>query len=220
MNIRNATLALCLLLPVAAQAEEQRPTGINAEIRQEMDAARKEVSAELAKAKLELATDNLRIDNSFQFESDDAASNPAASRPSPAEITPQGDLLIDGKEQAINADQREQLLAYRGQVVAIAMTGIDIGQRSAEAALDAVGDSSWVGLLFSAMSGRLEHRIERVVQQQIEPAVRGICLQLPAVMASQQQLASSLPQFRPYATLEPDDVEDCETLIQQEFASI
>ena len=218
MNIRNVALALSLLLPVAAQAGEPTTAAdINAEVRQEMGDARKEVRAELAKAKLELATENLRIDNSLQFASgDDATSDPVPR----AEITPKGDFLIEGKAQAIDAEQRRQLLAYRGQVVGIATTGIDIGQRAAEAALDEVGDSSWVGLLFNAMSGRLERRIERVVRQQVEPAVRGICRQLPAVRASQQQLASNLPQFRPYATLEPGDVEDCESLMQQEFASI
>lgn len=221
MNIsRNAATALCLLLPFGAQAGSQQP-GIDAEIHQEMTTARKEVRSELAKAKLELVTGNLRIDNSLQFGKhvDDTSDRAASQRPR-AEISPQGDLLIEGKAQAINADQRKQLLTYRGQVVQIASTGIDIGQRSAEAALDAVDGSSWVGLLFNAVTGRMERRIKRVVRQQVEPAVRGICLQLPAVRASQQRLASSLPQFRPYATLEPDDVEDCENLIRKEFASL
>ena len=219
MKIRNVALALGLLLPIVAQAGEPAPapTGINAEVRQEMSEARKEVRADLAKAKLELATENLRLDNSLQFAGEDDA---AADQVPQAEITPQGDFLIEGKAQVIDAEQRRQLLAYRGQVLGIATTGIDIGQRAADAALDEVGDSSWVGLLFNAMSGRLERRIESVVRQQVEPAVRGICRQLPAVRTSQQQLASSLPQFRPYATLEPGDVEDCENLIQQEFASI
>lgn len=217
MNIRHTALALCLLLPMAAQAGESSPADINSEVRKDMSEARKEIHADLAKAKLELATENLRIDNNLQFASDGDATSDELPQ---AEITPQGDFLIEGKAQAIDAEQRRQLLAYRGQVVGIATTGIDIGQRAAEAALDEVGDSSWVGLLFNAMSGRLERRVERVVRQQVEPAVRGICRQLPAVRASQQQLASSLPQFRPYATLEPGDVEDCENLIQQEFASI
>ena len=40
----------------------------------------------------------------------------------------------------------------------------------------------------------------------------------PALHASQQLLAQSLPQFRPYATLEADDVKDCETDVRREFA--
>lgn len=216
MNIQKATLALCLLSPLAVLAGEPAPTGINAEIRQEMSEAREEVRTELARARQEMRTENLRIDNSLQF----GDHGEAPSDLPRAEITPQGDLLIEGNVQAIDAGQRAQLLAYRGQVLEIALTGIEAGQRTAEAALDAVGDASWVGLMFSAMTGRLERNIERTVQHHLEPAMQDICRRLPTVMVSQQELASSLPQFRPYANLEPGDVEDCETLIQQEFASI
>ena len=217
MNIRHAALTLCLLLPVAAQAGDPTPAGINAEIRQEMREAREEVRAELAKAKRELATENLRIDNSLRFS--EGSGRPAGELPR-AEITPQGDFLIEGEPQEIDAEQRRQLLAYRAQVIAIALTGIDIGQRTAEAALTEVEGSSLVGLLFNAMSGRMERRIERVVREQVEPAVLEICNELPAVRVAQQQLASSLPRFRPYATLGPDEVEDCQSAVQQEFASL
>ncbi len=220
MNIRNAALVLCLLLPLAAQAGESNPTGttdIGTELSREMGEARREVAADLAKARLELQTENLRIDNSLQFADTDDADSDAVPR---AEITPQGDFLIEGEAQAIDAGQRRQLLAYRGQIVGIALAGIDLGQRTADAALTKVEDASWVGLLFGAMSGRLERDIEQVVKQELEPAVQDLCRQLPAVRASQQQLASSLPQFRPYATLEPDDVDDCENMIQKELASL
>ena len=49
------------------QAADTKPTGIAADIRTELVDARKEVRAELAKAKRDLETDNLRIDNSLQF---------------------------------------------------------------------------------------------------------------------------------------------------------
>lgn len=217
MSIRYATLALCLLLPLAAQAGDPSPAGINAEIRQEMREAREEVRAELAEATRKLATENLRIDNSLRFSRHDGEEAGELPR---AEITPQGDFLIEGEAQEIDAEQRRQLLAYRGQVLDIATRGIDIGQRTAEATLAEIGDSSWVGLLFSAMTGRMERRIERMVRQQVEPAVLEICNELPAVRVAQQQLASSLPQFQPYATLGPDGVDDCAQVVRQEFASL
>jgi hypothetical protein len=182
--------------------------------------AREEMRIELAKARQELDTGNLRLDDGFQFTAHDGKkSKRAKAELAPAEITPQGDLLIDGKVQAINDGQRRQLLAYRGQVITVAKAGIDIGQRSADAALEAVGDGSWVGLLVGAMTGNLERRIERVVKQEIEPGVRSICRQLPAVLDSQQRLSANLPQFRPYATLDADDVANCERDIRTEFAS-
>lgn len=52
------------------------------------------------------------------------------------------------------------------------------------------------------------------------PAELAICTQSPALMASQQRLASSLPGFRPYPNLEPGDIEDCEDDVRNEFASL
>jgi hypothetical protein len=211
-----STTALCLLLslPLAAQA---RPASsdIGTGISEDLDQARKEMRADLAQARKELQTGNLQLDGSLRFAGHHEGKSDSLPQ---AEITPQGDLLIGGKAQRIDAGQRRQLLAYRQQVVGIALSGIEVGQRGAEAALEAV-DGSWVGLLFNAMTGRLERRIERVVKEQVQPAVLAICTQLPAVMASQQRLASSLPEFRPYANLEPRDIEDCEDEVRNEFAS-
>ena len=47
-----------------------------------------------------------------------------------------------------------------------------------------------------------------------------ICDSLPALMDSQQRLAVRLPQFRPYATLEADDVNDCADDMRSEFATL
>lgn len=211
---RTTTLCLCLTLPLAAQARPSDDAGIRSGIHQELADARDEVRTDLAEARKELETGNLQLNDSLRFggRHHDESTLPGA------EITPEGDLLIDGKAQRIDAGQRRQLLAYRKQVVAVALSGIETGQVAAEAALDAV-DGSWISLVFGAMTGSLERRVERVVKQQVEPTVLAICRQLPALRESQQQLASSLPQFQPYATLEPRDIEDCEDDIRNEFAS-
>ena len=221
MKTRNLlAIALLAAAPLFTAQAADGNTGIGGEIRQELANARKEVRIELAKAKQELDTGNLRLDNGFQFGAHDTSKSKRAKADlARAEITPRGDLLIDGKLQAIDAGQRRQLLAYRGQVIMVAKAGIDVGQRSADAALAALGEGSWVGLLVGAVTGSLERRVERVVKQEIEPAVRGICRQLPAMMDSQQRLSASLPQFRPYATLEADDVANCEEDFRNEFAS-
>ena len=221
MKTRNLlAIALLAAAPLFTAQAADGNTGIGGEIRQELANVRKEVRIELAKAKQELDTGNLRLDNGFQFGAHDTRKSKRAKADlARAEITPRGDLLIDGKVQAIDAGQRRQLLAYRGQVIMVAKAGIDVGQRSADAALAALGEGSWVGLLVGAVTGSLERRVERVVKQEIEPAVRGICRQLPAMMDSQQRLSASVPQFRPYATLEADDVANCEKDFRNEFAS-
>ena len=218
-RIRTAMLPLLLagLLPLPAQSAEPAKGPIQRELSAELAQARREVRAELATARAELETENLDVGNSLRL---GKAGNGAGEELPKAEITPRGDFLIEGEAVAIDAGQRKQLLAYRGHVIDIARAGIDIGERSAEAALDAVGNRSLLGLMFGAMSGSLERRIERLVYEEVGPAVRGICKQLPRVRASQQRLATSLPQFRPYATLDADDIEDCDSNVRDEFASL
>ena len=204
-------LGLALAGPASAGHDT---TGIRAEIRQELAEARREVRVDLAEARRELETGNLRLDDSLVI-GQRRKDMPELPR---AEITPQGDLLVEGRPQPIDAGQRRDLLAYRGQVIELAKAGIDIGQRSAEAALAAV-DVSFASLLFGAVTGGLERRIERTVARELEPAVRGLCRQLPALMASQQQLAASVPAFRPYARLRRDDLDDCMRVGHDAFAT-
>ena len=219
-HIRRSLLPLLLasLLPLAAHAAPPQERGIQEEISAEMAQARKEVRQELAAARaelkagnLEVGRDNLNFGKSGQRKRKDDATLPKA------EITPLGDFLLDGRAVAVNDTQRKQLLAYRGQVIDIAMAGIDIGERSAQMALDAV-DRGLFSLMLSAMTGSLERDLEKTIKASIEPGVVQICHSLPALLDSQQQLAASLPQFRPYATLQASDVEDCEDGIRREFA--
>ena len=219
-TFKTTTLALLLTLPFAAQATPS-DSDIGKEISQELADARIEMRAEMATAREELRTGNLELDHGMRFSGSDRKHQDKDLHHDlpPAEITPQGDLLVDGKAVAIDAGQRKQLLASRQQVIAIALSGIDVGERSAEAALEMV-DSSWVALLFNAMTGRLERKVERMVMEQVQPAVLAICARLPDVMASQQRLASQLPAFQPYANLEQADIDGCEDEIRSEFASL
>ncbi len=216
-------IALGLLLPIAGYAKPPVDTdiGINADVRQALTDARKEVHADLAKARKDLDTENLQVSDGMHIGNmGNGKKNKHKNADLPrAEITRQGDFLIEGKAQQVDVSQRRQLLAYRGLVIEIAKAGIDIGEHTTEAVLKEV-DGHWVSLFFSAMTGSLERRVERTVKQEIEPAMRGICRLLPKVMNSQQRLASSLPQFRPYATLEQKDIDGCEADVRSGFASL
>lgn len=211
-TLRTTALALAMLLPLCAQAGTVRD-----DVRHDMAEARNEVRADLAKARVELDTENLEVGNGFHFGKDGKKKSSRDEKLPKAEITPRGDFLIEGKAVAINAAQRQQLLGYRGLVIGIAKDGIDVGERAAMAAIEAT-DTSLFGLIVGGLTGSLERRVERTVKQHIEPMVRQICHRLPDVLASQQQLSASLPQFRPYATLERDDVDDCEKDIRNDFA--
>lgn len=123
-----------------------------------------------------------------------------------AEISPQGDLWIDGNQVAINEAQRKLLLDHRQHLLAIAEAGIAIGIQGAD-----LGMTAATTALKGVLSGNTED-VERQIEaeaQKIEAEAMKICDLLPALMASQQALAASLPELAPYATMDQGDIDDC-----------
>lgn len=123
-----------------------------------------------------------------------------------AEITPKGDLLIEGKAVAINDEQRRLLLDYRDQVMQIASAGMGVGAEGAKLATKAVGEA--IGGLLSGQPDRIEQRVQAQAQG-IKQAALKLCDRLPAMYASQQRVAAAVPEFAPYATMKMDDIKDC-----------
>lgn len=212
--------ALALCLPMAAWSAPPETGGVREEIRRDLEDARRDIRTDLAKARAELDTENLDVAHSLQVNGDARRSNrKAKAEPAlpKAEITPQGDFLIEGEAVAIDAAQRRQLLGYRGMVIEVAKAGIDIGEVTALAAVDSV-DRGVFSLMVGAMTGSLERRIERTVRNTVGPGVLLICDRMPALRDAQQQLASDLPEFRPYARLEARDADSCRNEVRREFA--
>lgn len=208
-STRTAAALLAAMLPLAAQAGEKSV------ISGELAEARRELRIELAQERARLEAGNLALGDSMRF-GKRAAKSEAANLPK-GEITPAGDLLIDGKPVAIDAGQRRQLLDYRREVIDVARAGITAGEKAALVALEAT-DVSMFQLIVGGLTGSLERRVEAVVQQELKPAVLQICRRLPQLHASQQALAAGLPAFRPYATLEGDAVAHCERDVARDLA--
>ncbi len=142
-------------------------------------------------ARKELATGNIEISKDQQTK---------------AEITPQGDLLIQGKQITANAEQRKLLLEYRGHIAGIATAGIDIGLQGADLAGKAVGEAL-KGVL-TGNTDQIEQKIEAEAEG-IEKAALQLCKLLPAMKVTQDKLAAAMPEFKPYATMDQSDVDDC-----------
>lgn len=124
-----------------------------------------------------------------------------------AEIAPDGDFIVGGKKVAITPEQRNALLEYRKQLISVAEQGIAIGKQGATLGVRAASEA-----IAGAFSGKSDKEIEQRVRAQttgIRDAATKICERLPAVMAEQQQLATILPAFKPYATMTEKDVVDC-----------
>lgn len=209
--------ALALCLPIAAWSAPPETGGVREEIRRDLEDARRDIRSDLARARAELETENLDVANSLQVNGDGRRKAKTEPKLPKAEITPQGDFLIDGEAVAIDSNQRRQLLGYRRMVIEVAKAGIDIGEVSALAAVDSV-DRGVFSLMVGAMTGSLERRIERTVRNTVGPGVLLICDRMPALRDAQQQLASDLPAFRPYARLEAQDADDCRNEVRREFA--
>ena len=210
-----STLALALLLPLVAcgqsgQADSQPGVADNA-AQALKDANEKtsssmisgEIQKAMQEAKQELATKNIDV-NSVHI--NDNHHDDKDSRPK-AEITPQGELLIAGQQVTATPTQHALLLDYRKQIVGIAETGMDIGAQGADLGVTAAKQALW-----GALAGKSDKDIEASIKPQtdkIEAAAARLCQRMPDLLSTQQKLAAEMPEFRPYATMQQKDVDDC-----------
>ena len=123
-----------------------------------------------------------------------------------AEITPQGDFLIDGKAVAVNDAQRRLLLEYRGHIIDIAGIGMSIGAKGADLGMRAAGEA--VKGIFTGNADQVGQKIEAEAEK-LKVEAMAICTQLTPLLASQNALAAALPEFKPYARMEQSDIDEC-----------
>lgn len=123
-----------------------------------------------------------------------------------AALSPQGDLLIDGKPVELTHAQRKQLLAFRTNLAAIAEAGAEIGLQAAELATVAMKESAKAA--FGGDTASLEARMEKEAGA-IKLAAKALCDRLPDLLESQRLAAEAVPEFRPYATMTVKDIDDC-----------
>lgn len=203
-------LAFAAALPLAACGEKPAPaappagstasqpdTVIGAKVQQAMDKAK----AELDTRNIDIGKGGIDINiNGHRIKSDENLPK--------AEITPQGELLIEGAKVATTPEQQALLLRYRGELLGVAKAGMDIGAQGADLGMKAASEA-----LKGLFSGDSDKDIEKRVEAEaagIKAAAKHLCERLPALLASQQELAAALPEFKPYATMEQGDIEDCD----------
>ncbi|OOG46945.1 hypothetical protein [Rhodanobacter sp. C01] len=124
-----------------------------------------------------------------------------------AVITPQGELVIAGKPVQATPEQHTMLVDYRQHIIGIAEAGMDIGASGADIGVTAAKQAIW-----GALSGKSDKEIEASIKPQtdkIEAAAAKLCQRLPDLLSTQQKLAAAMPEFRPYATMQQKDVDDC-----------
>lgn len=170
----------------------------------------KSVDAALRKAREELETGDLDISDGPRIEIGDSSHRVRIHHRDDdapkASITPQGELVVAGRKVATTREQRDMLLAYRKQVIGIAEAGMALGVQGADLAGKALGEA-FTGLLHGDTDA-LDQRME-AEGKRLEAEARKLCGQLPPMLETQQRLAASLPEFKPYARLTREDIDDC-----------
>lgn len=219
MNTSFRLVPLVLLaLPLlgACQRQEQSVTTAAAPAASSTAAAApqtvlgKTVDAALRKARDELESGNIDISHGVDVQTSDNGHHFTigghGDGDSKAAITPTGDLLLDGKPANITPAQRALLLQYRQQIITVAEAGMAVGTKGADLAGEALSQT-FSGLIH----GNADEAGKRIEAEgkKLEAEAHQICTLLPGLMQTQQQLASSLPDFKPYATMTEKDVEDC-----------
>jgi hypothetical protein len=124
-----------------------------------------------------------------------------------AELTPAGDLLIDGKLVSVPTAQHAMLLQYREAIMAVAETGMNLGVQGAD-----LGGQAITEVFNGLMSGHPD-QIDKNIKAKassLEVGAIQLCKQLRPMQEMQQRLATALPAFAPYATLKASDLEDCD----------
>jgi hypothetical protein len=217
-SLRLAPLAL-LILPLlgACQRQEQRATSAGTPAASSTAAPAPEtvlgktVASAIDKARHELESGNIDLTRGVNVHVGDhdrhfRIGGSEHDGRQKAEITPGGDLLIEGKAVDITPAQRALLLQYRQRIIAIAEAGMAVGVKGADLAGKALAET-FSGLMHGdadAAGKRIEAEGEK-----LKADAHRICAQLPGMLQTQQQLAASLPAFKPYATMTQEDVDDC-----------
>lgn len=183
-----ATLSACLVLGGCEDTRQAAQTAMN-----KANETSGVVSNAIREAKSELAKGNFKLGGEH------------GSLPR-AEITPDGQLLIDGKAVAMTESQKALTLAYRKELIAIAEAGMDIGSQGVDFAAKAVGEAIKGAL--SGTEAEVRARIEAEAEQ-FRTAALAICDHLPALLKAQERVVGAFPEIAPYARVTVENIEDC-----------
>ena len=181
---RTASLALAAALAVAAtgcaEQIEQATSAAQQKVEQ-ATAAGGTVATAMEEARRKLHEENL------------ALGTEGGPR---AEITPQGDLLINGIALPMTEPQREAARGYREQVIGLADAGMAMGQDGIQLAGQAAAGAvaGVLGVKVEDASARLEAEAARMAA-----AGLALCEQVKALEAAQASLVALVPEFAPFA---------------------
>ena len=161
--------------------KNQAPTGVVAKAMDEAAKGLGEASQEMDKAREEIATarDRLAREN-ISLNRNEKQHLPKA------EITPAGDLLIEGKAVATTPEQKALVLAYRGELLGVVGDGMAIGMEGARVGIDAAA-SALKGVLAGQDGDQIGKQVGEQAKAKIQPMVAQLCTRLPGLLSAQRK---------------------------------
>ena len=124
-----------------------------------------------------------------------------------AQVTPQGELLLGGRPQAVSPQARAALSRYNAAGRQFVDRSLQLGLDSAGFALHTAGEA-FKGVLHGDTDG-----VGAAAEQgkrSIEAKARDLCQSLRDWRSAQDAATAATPEFRPYAVIEPQDRADCQ----------
>lgn len=223
MNTRTLSLTTAILLALSLAACKQSPppaapstpfpaTGASASTDAEPETfLGRKVKEAIDEARTKLRNENLSLNGNMNFSRGSVTiggdKGTSDTRPR-GEITPAGDLLIDGRKIDVTPQQHAMLVQYRGHILEIAEAGMAIGIAGAELGGKAL--SGVAGAIFGGKQVQQDFEARMKAEgERLEEEGRKLCEKMRPLLAQQQALAASLPAFKPYATMTEKDVDDC-----------
>ncbi len=123
-----------------------------------------------------------------------------------ARISSAGDLRIGDADIVVSPQGREALGRYNAVAQGFTDQAVNLGVDSADFALHTIGQV-FEGLLQGSpdRAGREAEQGSRV----IEARARALCQRMQEWRLAQEAAAEVVPEFRPYAVIRSDDIDDC-----------
>jgi hypothetical protein len=126
---------------------------------------------------------------------------------SSARISAAGDIEIGGKPITVTAAQRRLLQSYHADTLALRRDAVATGKAGIQTGLHAI--SAVAKGLASGNPDSIDAEVNSRAQK-VDALAHGVCQDLARLYADQGQVATAIPAFNPYATIEPREVSDCD----------
>ncbi|HMM58432.1 MAG TPA: DUF2884 family protein [Rudaea sp.] len=121
-------------------------------------------------------------------------------------VSAQGDLLIDGKPVTLDAAQSQIVARYFTSAMALRSDAVKTGAAGAATAATAI--TSVAAGLASGDTDSIDAKVNASAAK-VDAAANKLCVDLQMLAKAQDDLASAVPSFKPYATIGQREVDDC-----------